>query len=88
MIALLPRKFLPVSLVACESDWFAPGGGARAVNDRPYSRPEPDYSGKLRGSCPPFQRHWGDYGEAERAGQEALERGEMIAQLQALMPSG
>jgi len=80
---------LPFLLIACQgtssSDVF---GGACALHDLPYPRPEPVYTGKLEHNFSPFTAVLDAYTPEQIAAREALVSGKTIPELQALMDRG
>lgn len=78
-----------VMLSACSgngaSDSF---GGECALNDLPYPRPEPDYTGKVERDFTPFATALEAYTPEQAAARDAVVSGKTIPELQSLMDSG
>lgn len=78
-----------VMLSACSgngaSDSF---GGECALNDLPYPRPEPNYTGKVKRDFTPFATALEAYTPEQAAARDAVVSGKTIPELQTLMDSG
>lgn len=76
-------------LVSCQSIGSGEdAGGACPLNDLPYPRPEPDYTGKLERDFSPFASALEAYTPEQTTAREALVSDKTIPELQALMESG
>jgi amidase len=77
------------SLAGCFSLKAFTGSGADcALNNLPYPRPEPEYTGKLVRDFSPFSSALDAYTSEQAAYRDALVGGKTIPELQALMDGG
>lgn len=81
-----------IVLAACDgtgsANSTAPASGSCAGSDRPFPRPEPDYTGKVARDFAPFTDALAAYTPEQVAAQTALVDGKTIPELQTLMASG
>ncbi len=81
--------FSILSLTGCSSIRAISGkGGDCALNDLPYPRPEPEYTGKLERDFTPFASALQAYTSDQAAAREGLVSGKTIPELQTLMENG
>jgi len=79
-IILLTATFV---LTACQSN-----SGECALNDLPYPRPEPEYSGKLERDFTPFNDVLAAYTPEQAVERESLVSGKTVPEIQTLMDNG
>ena len=87
--ALIFSILISLILIGCQST--ATGDveeGACPLNDLPYPRPEPGYTGKLELDFTPFASALEGYTPEQVAAREVLVSGKSIPDLQALIDSG
>jgi amidase len=88
VIAILLLIFA-VMLSACSGNNASDGlGGACALTDLPYPRPEPDYTGKLGRDFTPFTTALDAYTPEQVSIRETLVSGKTVSELQTLMENG
>jgi len=91
---MLPRTMKVFSLLALLSFMMLLAGcqadreEACPLDELPYPRPEPDYTGKLERDFTPFADALAAYTPEQAAALEKLVSGQTIPELQALMASG